>query len=57
MMTAELVRQEGKHPPTKRQERNIRMLKLQGTTKDQLKTRIAQQKELLQILRHIRVDS
>ena len=52
MMTAELVRREGNRPPTKRQERNIRLLKLNGITKDQLRKRIAQQKELLQVKTH-----
>jgi len=40
MLNTELARHKGKHPPTKRQKRNIET-KLQGTTHDQLRGRIA----------------
>jgi len=49
MMTTELVRQEGNRPPSHQKTRKKH--KDVGTTKDQLKTTIAQHKELLQIFK------
>ena len=48
-LTDELLRRTHGTPPSRKQKRNMRILKLQGVTITQLKKKIAQQKALLQV--------